>query len=348
MFNDQATPNQPTPSQPIATNAPSIAAPAALKAAAPSNVYVMPEKFHPQKSDSLGKGIIIAAIVLLLVIGVAGAYFAYDYFSKNQQPVPPIENNQPAPTPEVPLTETPVVPETATSTPLIEEVESSTPEVQVPPPASTTPPNTNLPPKISRDSDSDGLTDVEEEIIGTDPAKPDSDGDGFKDGAEALNSYSPLKPGGAKLADDSWVAVLKTNFSANNFSTLYPKVWQVSYLPETEQAIISATTGEIIKVSVQSNNSGLSAINWYLDGHPEVNATELVKIDAGNLSGLIAPNGLTAYLTAPDKKNLYVFEYLLTAPAEMKYPTIFSLIIKNFKLVTAEPATNPDTNPAGY
>ena len=35
------------------------------------------------------------------------------------------------------------------------------------------------------DSDGDGLTDSEEEILGSDPDKVDSDGDGFDDGVEA-------------------------------------------------------------------------------------------------------------------------------------------------------------------
>lgn len=44
------------------------------------------------------------------------------------------------------------------------------------------------------DSDQDGLTDQEEKMIGTDPAKADTDGDGYSDGKEVESGYNPLKP----------------------------------------------------------------------------------------------------------------------------------------------------------
>lgn len=56
-------------------------------------------------------------------------------------------------------------------------------------PANTSAADANL------DSDNDGLTDLEEEIYGTNPNNPDSDGDSYKDGEEVLNGYNPLGPG---------------------------------------------------------------------------------------------------------------------------------------------------------
>ena len=41
------------------------------------------------------------------------------------------------------------------------------------------------------DTDGDGLTDAEEEELGTDPNNPDTDGDGFEDGAEVANGLDP-------------------------------------------------------------------------------------------------------------------------------------------------------------
>ncbi|MBI4457462.1 sulfatase-like hydrolase/transferase [Candidatus Uhrbacteria bacterium] len=45
------------------------------------------------------------------------------------------------------------------------------------------------------DSDHDGLSDLREAGIGTDPAKADSDGDGFDDGDEVLHGFNPRGPG---------------------------------------------------------------------------------------------------------------------------------------------------------
>jgi len=52
------------------------------------------------------------------------------------------------------------------------------------------------------DADSDGLSDMFEDAIGTDKAKADTDGDGFNDKAELEGGYSPLQSG-ALLQYDS-------------------------------------------------------------------------------------------------------------------------------------------------
>lgn len=42
------------------------------------------------------------------------------------------------------------------------------------------------------DTDGDGIPDIAESIVGTDPAKPDTDGDGLRDGAEVQQGTNPL------------------------------------------------------------------------------------------------------------------------------------------------------------
>lgn len=44
----------------------------------------------------------------------------------------------------------------------------------------------------NKDSDNDGLTNWEEELIGTNPYQADTDGDGFLDGEEVLSQHDPL------------------------------------------------------------------------------------------------------------------------------------------------------------
>lgn len=44
------------------------------------------------------------------------------------------------------------------------------------------------------DSDQDGLSDMEEKALGTDPFNPDTDGDSYSDGAEVKAGYNPLVP----------------------------------------------------------------------------------------------------------------------------------------------------------
>jgi hypothetical protein len=47
---------------------------------------------------------------------------------------------------------------------------------------------------IASDIDQDGLSDEEEQKLGTDPNNPDTDRDGYSDGAEVKSGYNPLKP----------------------------------------------------------------------------------------------------------------------------------------------------------
>ncbi len=47
---------------------------------------------------------------------------------------------------------------------------------------------------LAKDSDGDGLSDVEEERLGTNPKNKDTDGDGYPDGLEVRTGHNPLKP----------------------------------------------------------------------------------------------------------------------------------------------------------
>jgi hypothetical protein len=52
----------------------------------------------------------------------------------------------------------------------------------------------NDPTVASQDPDGDGLTNLQEFQLGTDPNNPDTDGDGISDGAEIANGTNPLDP----------------------------------------------------------------------------------------------------------------------------------------------------------
>jgi hypothetical protein len=60
--------------------------------------------------------------------------------------------------------------------------------------ATSQPAQTSNPDAIT-DSDHDGLSDLQETALGTDPHNPDTDGDGFSDGEEVMNGFNPLGPG---------------------------------------------------------------------------------------------------------------------------------------------------------
>lgn len=53
----------------------------------------------------------------------------------------------------------------------------------------------NIENETQKDTDQDGLTDIEEQTYGSDPQNPDSDGDGYLDAAEVSSGYDPTGPG---------------------------------------------------------------------------------------------------------------------------------------------------------
>lgn len=80
-----------------------------------------------------------------------------------------------------------------------------------------------------RDTDSDGLTDVEERLYGTDPRNPDTDGDSFLDGNEVFHLYDPLEPPPAPLALSPFVDTYRHS-GQFNFELLHPSAWTVQNL----------------------------------------------------------------------------------------------------------------------
>lgn len=303
-------------------------------------VYVMPDRYIVRDQGGSNKGLIIAMVILLLVIIITGSYLAYDMFSRQQvkptpQPTPPVVEviEQPIVEPEVLATTT-----EATPTEVLPEVATTTP--------TTTPVQTTAVIN-SIDSDADGLTDVEETVFGTLPSNSDSDNDGYKDGNEVANGYDPNKIGfgAAKLIDSPFIATLTTNFGLDDFSVLYPKDWQSSIIKASEQLLLTAPSGEIIKISVRVNQQGMSALAWYLQDHPETSVSQLKVVDTldGQLTGIYTADGLVAYLTDASKSRLFVFEYLTGRQSEIRYPAILNMIIKSLKVLPKAAVVTPTT-----
>ncbi|MBI4133400.1 hypothetical protein HY478_02185 [Candidatus Uhrbacteria bacterium] len=138
--------------------------------------------------------LLIVGIAFLVVIGVGGFFF--------------LQSLKPKSPPQVAINVTP-------PTPL--------PPVNVAPP----PPPPPLPPAPIRpgiDTDSDGLTDVEETTIyNSNPRNPDTDGDSFIDGNEVFHLYDPTRGANATLADSP--AMQEFVNTDATVSLLMPKAW---------------------------------------------------------------------------------------------------------------------------
>lgn len=294
------------------------------------NVYVMPDQFHPIKAKTgSNKPLVIALIILTLAIIGSVIYFLYDLSKKSQ--VEPVNSNQSVNI-NTSLGNNGNNALGGNDNKNDNENDNTNNEND----NSNGNTNTGVPPQLSSDSDRDGLTDLEEAVMGSQPTKPDTDGDGYLDGQEVNNGYSPVTAGSdeaSKLPAAVFIEKLVTDFTDDNFSTLYIKDWQVDTIDTLHQIRITAKdTGEIIKISVVDNPEKLSSVNWYLDRNPLVRLDQLRQVNVGDLSGIFSPDGLKAYLT--DRNKFYVFEYdIMDDQGEIRYPAIFNMIVKNFKLV---------------
>lgn len=314
-------------------------APAPSQPLAPTDIYVMPEKFHPQKSGSSGRGLLIAVVALIIVVAGSAAYFLYDYYQRQNLVAPPPANTTPAASQNSNLVDTPDNAE-ATST-------AETDESETEPPVATSTGNQLNPGALTLapDSDRDGLTDQEEALFGASSNRPDSDSDGYLDGDEVVNGYNPAVAGSdnkAKLAASPLIINLMPNFDKqNNFSVNYLQGWENNVLSDLYQARLTVKgTGEIITISVKDNNEGISAANWYLTNHPEVTLSQLTRIETKNgLAGVFSPDKSWAGLTNEKMDKFYFFEYqVMDGSGLIRYPTILTYIIKSLK---------PEVSPTG-
>ncbi len=135
----------------------------------------------------------------IVVIVGAAAWLTF----RRVNPPANVNTNIPAPAANVPAVNANVPPANANA--------------NVPPPAVNENANANVP-VVAADTDGDGLTDAEEQTLGTDPLKTDTDadqlsdwdevrvyrtnplnadtdGDGYLDGEEVRNGYNPNGPG---------------------------------------------------------------------------------------------------------------------------------------------------------
>lgn len=176
------------------------------------------------------------------------------------------------------------------------------------------------------DSDSDGLNDSEEVLLGADLHSSDSDGDGFSDLAEVLSGYDPLSTG--KLAVNPNLA----KYSVATYEILYPKTWALKPLSTDEAVIFTAPDESFIQLSVQKNIAQQSIETWYKNEFvvSEIPSTQLIANSLG--TGVLSPDGLTAYFTDSQKNNIYIFSYTPLDEKNLSYPNIFKLMINSLTL----------------
>lgn len=301
------TPAAPVQPRPVAPSAPRSAAP---QSQTPTRTIQQP----PQQKPWLVP-VIIAGVVVL----VAGG-FALWWFTLRVQPSVPVVIPPPpvvAPTPEPPVVvEATTTPEVATTTPEIPKLAAP---ILIPAHSF----------KDSADSDTDGLTDIEEELWGTNGAAADSDGDTYPDATEITNLYNPAGVTPERLVDANLVSTYIN--PEYQYSMYYPSTWIAQAIDDTKKEVLfTSITQEFVQVTVLPFPTDIPFAEWFVKTFPgEQLATYTPFVNKFKVSGVMSSDGLVAIIT--DGAHVYLVTYNGGARDEINYRTTFKMMVQSFK-----------------
>jgi hypothetical protein len=203
------------------------------------------------------------------------------------------------------------------------EIRITTPDLPPPPPESP-----KLPP-AGLDTDSDGLTDLEESLYGSDVRNPDTDLDGFLDGNEVFHLYNPSGKAPGKLLE---LALIRTVEAQIGWTMGVPVTWNLTLDSQNgSHATIDSRHGETFVLSVEENPERTPVLDWYLASHPDVEASQVLQYRSkGGYTGIIGVDLLSTYIPWGDK--IFVFSYRLNGQPFINYRTTYSMMLNSLML----------------
>ncbi len=238
---------------------------------------------------------IVLAVVFLLAVGAV----AYVVFTKST----------PQPVPVAPVITTPLPVTEPIKTPTVIEK----PKVPV----------------QSTDSDSDGITDIEERMYGTDYRNPDSDGDTFLDGNEVFHRYDPNGLSPSTLLDTGAVKIFTD--AALPFTVYYPLSWKQSL--DTAKNMVTFKTSALASVTIAwgAKDTDLTVEDWVLKHVKDADISTLKSsYTKEGYYTLRSKDDLVAYVDGGT--HVYAFTYALNGSLEISYVQTFAMMVNSFHL----------------
>lgn len=201
-------------------------------------------------------------------------------------------------------------------------------------------------PPAGLDTDSDGLTDLEEPLYGSPTREPDADKDTFLDGNEVFHLYTPSGKAPGLLRESGLVRVLE---SSTGWSLFVPTSWQASLQPDGLGATILTGHGEQFRIRVETRAASSSVLDWYLAQNPGVLSSQVEQVTTkGGLEGIVGMDRLTtAFPWGNDK--VFVVEYRLEGQPFVNFRTTYEMMKNSLTLgafTAAIPAPAPAPTPA--
>ncbi len=181
----------------------------------------------------------------------------------------------------------------------------------------------------ANDSDKDGLSDLEELLLGSSPNSEDTDGDTFLDQTEVLKLYDPASKG--RLIDS--LNIEQYNNDEYNFSILISSLWMVEPVSGNDSLIVSLGKDQYIQIMSQNISSEQSLDDWYMDLFEVDEVLDEQIYKKGNWNGIINKSGLTVYLEHPSKKYIITLNYELGNDRTLYYKNIFDMMLQSIAII---------------
>lgn len=231
-------------------------------------------------------------------------------------------------------------PEIAVDTPVLTPPTPSVPVVPttpvvipVAPPEPTPPANpfgTGVYP--GKDSDSDGLTDVEEKLYGSHELRPDTDGDAHIDGNEVHHLYDPTGTDPKRLVETGIVErVAPTDFG---YALLVVTAWDRVLRADEKQLLVRVPTGETFQVVLQPIAPTMTILEWYRLQTPIAQqvALDSTRTKQGFVSAW-TKDQLTSYVRLSDDQ-LLIFTYQLGDHDRVEYRQTMEMMINSVERIS--------------
>jgi hypothetical protein len=158
------------------------------------------------------------------------------------------------------------------------------------------------------DTDSDGLTDVEENLVyGTNPKLPDTDADGFLDGNEVHHRYNPSGTAPGTLLESGVVSSYEgptavDELPDHHYSLLYPSMWKIQPAENDflkSPVTLLATSGEKVRISLtKTGEPGTDPLTWY-EAEGLTDEVQLMTTKNG-YTALLSEDRLVAHIFSMD------------------------------------------------
>jgi hypothetical protein len=210
------------------------------------------------------------------------------------------------------------------------------------PPLPPPPPEAPKLPPAGLDTDSDGLSDLEEALFNTNSRNPDTDGDGFLDGNEVFHLYNPGGRAPGKMLDAKLVKPVNGTVGWN---MLIPVAWTITQNVDGTIATVSSGHGEAFKLTIEDNPKQLTIVDWYLASHLDVQASQIMEYRSKQgYTGIIGADMLTTYIPWGDR--VFVYAYLLDDQPFINFRTTYSMMLNSLQLQGLPQVTAPEANAA--